>query len=295
MGDRSDEPGLTVIVPAYNEQPSIARIVAQLQEMLQGRRAEILVVDDGSSDDTAAEAERAGARVVRHRYNKGNGAAVKTGLRQAKGELGAVIDGDGQHRASDLARLLDALGDGDMVVGRRVKPDYSWFRNFGNAVLNRVASYLSGHDVPDLTSGLRVFRIDVLRQYMSLFPNGFSFPSTSTLALLTDGYSVCFEPIEAVARDAGGESKIRPWRDGMKFLAIIVRIVHLFHPLKLYLPLGGLLLAAGVAWSIRTIVTNLQFSTGAILLLLAGLIVTLMGFQIDQVAALRRQIGREGR
>ncbi|MDH3629437.1 MAG: glycosyltransferase family 2 protein [Acidobacteriota bacterium] len=288
-------PELTIIVPAYNEETSIADVVRGTRQAFEGIDVEVLVVDDASTDQTVERATAVGARVIRHRYNKGNGAAVKSGLRHANADLGAVIDADGQHRPQDLRKLFDQLADTDMVVGTRVKPTYSITRRLGNAVLNRVASYLSGHRVRDLTSGLRVFRVSTVMQYMGLYPNGFSFPSTSTLALLTDGYSVSFVTIEADSRAEGGESSIRPIRDGVKFLAIIVRIVHLFHPLKLYLPLGGLLLLGGVAWSIRTIVVAYQFSAGAILLLLAGLIVTLMGFQIDQVAALRRQMGRDGR
>ena len=281
---------VTVIIPAFNEERTVGKAVRGAVEALSGYDVEILVIDDGSTDSTAEAASRAGATVVRHAYNKGNGAAVKTGLRNARHSICAIFDADGQHAPETLPRLLDRLKEADMVVGTRTDSEYSRFRGFGNWVLNHVAGYLSGHAVPDLTSGLRVFRRDILARYSAIFPNRFSFPSTSTLALLTDGYSVVFEPIVVHARAAGSESSIRPYQDGLKFLAIIFRIVHQFNPLKLYLPLGALILVAGALWSIKTVIMTSQFSAGGILLLLTGLIIILMGFQIDQVSALRRQI-----
>ena len=281
-----------MIVPALNESRSIAAIVHGIREVLHGVQHEVLVVDDGSQDDTGALAEAAGARVVRHPYNKGYGAALKTGIREARHELCAMIDADGQHHPEDLRRLLTKLGGADMIVGMRTGPGYSAVRGFGNVVLNHVSSYLVGQRIPDLTSGLRVFRRKVLAQYGAILPNRFSFSTTSSMALLTDGYSVLFEPITVEARAPGSTSTLRPWRDGAKFMGLIVRVIHLFNPLKVYIPLGLFLFVSGVLQSIRTMIKSNEFSAGGIFLLLSGLLVVLMGFQIDQVSSLRRGLGR---
>ncbi|HEY8536611.1 MAG TPA: glycosyltransferase family 2 protein, partial [Vicinamibacterales bacterium] len=207
----------SVIIPAYNEAESIAAVVSALAGV--ARWHEIIVVDDGSEDGTGERAAAAGALVVRHPYNKGNGAAVKTGVRRATGANVLIVDGDGQHRAVDATRLVGRLGEFDLVVGARSAGTQATLsRRLGNALLNRLASFLTGRDIPDLTSGFRAARRECLLEFLHLLPNGFSTPTTTTLAFVKAGYNVAFEPIEAERRV--GKSKIRLAQDGAKFFLI---------------------------------------------------------------------------
>ena len=295
-GEARPRGAVSVVIPAFNEERGIGDTIRGVLDALREYDVEVIAVDDGSKDDTGAVAAAAGARVIRHPYNKGYGAALKTGLREARHDICAFIDADGQHDPSDLARVIARLDGADMVVGMRADAGsgYSHVRGFGNLMLNRVASYLTGQRVPDVTSGLRAFRRPIFMQYSAILPNQFSISTTSTLAFLTDGYSVVFEPIHVKARLEGTQSTLKPTRDGMKFLTLIVRVIHLFNPLKIYLPLGAGVFTAGVLQSIRTMIKSNEFSAGGIFLLLTGLLLVLMGFQIDQVASLRRQLGRAG-
>ena len=189
----------SIVIPAMDEGASIGRVVAELRRAANWH--EILVIDDGSRDETAARAESAGAQVIRHPYNKGNGAAVKTGIRRATGRFVLIADADGQHQASDAPRLAALLDEYDLVVGARsARSQAGWTRRMGNATLNRFASYLTGRPIPDLTSGFRAARRDCLVEFLHLLPNGFSTPTTTTMAFLKAGYSVRFEPVEAAGR-----------------------------------------------------------------------------------------------
>ena len=190
----ADPVDISIVIPAFNEADIIGQVVAALAGTARWR--EILVVDDGSDDDTGGIAESAGARVVRHPYNKGNGASIKTAIRNAKGEYMLIVDGDGQHRPADAMRVAEQLGTFDLVVGARTLGQASRTRGLGNAFLNRLASYLSGRAIPDLTSGLRGARLSILREFIHLLPNGFSTPTTTTLCFLRAGYNVTFEPVE---------------------------------------------------------------------------------------------------
>jgi glycosyltransferase involved in cell wall biosynthesis len=284
------EPASTsIVIPAFNEEPAIGGLVAALRAG--GAWHEIIVVDDGSSDATSERAREAGATVVRHPYNKGNGAAVKTGIRQAAGEFVLIVDGDGQHRAGDAARLVSWLGEYDLVIGARsTATQATHARLLGNAALNWLAGYLTGRKVPDLTSGFRGARRSQLREFLHLLPNGFSTPTTTTLAFLKAGYNVRFEPIEAGARV--GRSKIRLARDGVKFLLIAMKIVTLYSPFRIFLPisLASFLLGAGyAAW---TIVTQSHVTNSSVLLIMLSVIVFLVGLVSEQIAALRFE-GRE--
>ena len=201
----------SVVIPAFGESASIAALVNELTAAAHWK--EILVIDDGSADDTAARATSAGARVIRHPYNKGNGAAVKSGVRAASGEWILILDGDGQHRVEDALRIVHALGIYDLVVGARTPETQATVtRRYGNAILNRLAGYLANRHIPDLTSGLRAVRRTHIVEFLHLLPNGFSTPTTTTLAFLRAGYNVHFEGIEARPRE--GHSKIRLARDG---------------------------------------------------------------------------------
>ena len=249
------------------------------------------MVDDGSTDATAEQARAAGASVVSHPYCKGNGAAVKTGIRRATGEYVLIVDGDGQHQAADAARLVARLGEYDLVIGARsTGTQATQMRLLGNAALNWLAGYLSGRTIPDLTSGFRGARRSQLREFLHLLPNGFSTPTTTTLAFIKAGYNVCFEPIEAAQRV--GHSKIRFARDGVKFLLIVMKIVTLYSPFRVFLPisLASFLLGAGyAAW---TIATQSHVTNSSVLLIMLAVIVFLVGLVSEQIAALRFE-GRE--
>ena len=235
----ADTSTTSVIVPAYHEAAGIADVVAAL--ITAGPWHEIIVVDDGSAMARANAPATAGAIVVRHAYNKGNGAAVKSGLRRATGAHVLIVDGDGQHSPSDARRLVERLGEFDLVVGARAGATQATIgRRIGNAALNGFATYLTGRRIPDLTSGFRAAKREVLTEFLHLIPNGFSTPTTTTLACLKAGYSVAFVPIEA--RQRQGSSKIKFARDGAKFFLIIVKIVTFFSPLRVFLPVSLLCL-----------------------------------------------------
>lgn len=274
----------SVVIPAFNEAASIMRVVSDLARAATWR--EIIVVDDGSSDETARLAECAGARVVRHPYNKGNGAAVKSGIRAASGDYLVIIDADGQHRPADAVRLVDRLGPYDLVVGARSTATQATLgRRIGNDLLNRLASYLTGRPIPDLTSGFRAARIACLREFIHLLPNTFSTPTTTTLAFIKAGYNVGFEPIEADQRS--GQSKITLARDGARFFLIVLKVVTIFSPLRVFLPLSLASLALGAGYAIWTIATQSHVTNSSVLLIVLAVIVFLVGLVSEQIAALR--------
>src|SRR5580765_3935941 len=228
----ADPSSVSIVIPAYQEAAAIGDVVRALAAAAPWH--EILVVDDGSTDETRARAEAAGARVIRHPYNKGNGAAVKTGIRAASGEFILIIDGDGQHQPGDAVRLVSKLGDFDLVVGARSSETQAGSaRRMGNATLNRLASFLTERQIPDLTSGFRCARREHLLDFIHLLPNGFSTPTTTTLAFLRAGHNVSFHPVEA--RPRIGVSKIRLSKDGPKFLLIVLRVMTIFSPLRVFL------------------------------------------------------------
>lgn len=280
----ADATEVSVIIPAYNEAPAIAGVVSAIAAA--GAWREIIVVDDGSADETASLAEGAGAIVVRHPYNKGNGAAVKSGIRRASGEFVLIVDGDGQHRAADARRLVSRLGEFDLVIGARAGVTQATStRRFGNALLNWFAGYLTGRHIPDLTSGFRAARRAHLLEFLHLLPNGFSTPTTTTLAFIKGGYNVAFEPTEADARL--GNSKIHLARDGTKFLMIILRTVTLFSPLRVFFPVALVSFLVGVGYAIWTIATQSHVTNSSVLLIVLAVMVFLVGLVSEQISALR--------
>lgn len=285
----ADPSSTSIVIPAFNEEPAVGPLVAALRAG--GAWREIIVVDDGSSDATAERAREAGATVVRHPYNKGNGAAVKTGIRHASGEFVLIVDGDGQHRAADAVRLVSRLGEYDLVIGARSSGTQATrLRLLGNAALNRLAGYLTGRRILDLTSGFRGARRSQLREFLHLLPNGFSTPTTTTLAFIKAGYNVCFEPIEAAARV--GSSKIRLAKDGVRFLLIVLKIVTLFSPFRVFLPVSLASFFLGAAYAAWTIATQSHVTNSSVLLIMLAVIVFLVGLVSEQIAALRFE-GRE--
>ncbi len=280
----ADPSSVSVVIPAFNESTSIAGVVGVLRSA--GGWREIIVVDDGSSDGTGDRAAEAGAAVVRHPYNKGNGAAVKSGIRRATGEYILIVDADGQHPPEDALRLIGRLGDYDLVVGARsMETQATPARRAGNGALNRLASYLTGRHIPDLTSGFRGARASGLREFLHLLPNGFSTPTTTTLAFLKAGYSVAFEPIHA--RTRSGQSKIRLARDGTKFLMIIFKIVMLFNPLKIFAPISLAAFVLGAAYGLWNVAAHARIPNGSVLLILFAVVVFLVGLVSEQISALR--------
>ena len=274
----------SIVVPAFNEATSIGAVVRDLQAAAPWR--EIIVVDDGSTDDTGARAAAAGARLVRHPYNKGNGAAVKTGIRHATGAFVLIADGDGQHHAADAARLVAHLDAYDLVVGARAPATQAnSARRFGNAVLNRVASYLTEQPIPDLTSGFRAARRDCLLEFLHLLPNGFSTPTTTTLAFMKAGYSVRFEPVNAGRRE--GVSKIRLGPDGVQFFMILLKVITIFSPLRLFLPISAIAFLVGAAYAVWTIFTQSHVTNSSVLLIVLSVVIFLVGLVSEQISALR--------
>jgi glycosyltransferase involved in cell wall biosynthesis len=275
---------VSIVIPAFNESASIAGVVSGLRASAAWR--EIIVVDDASTDGTGERAAAAGATVVRHAYNIGNGAAVKTGIRRASGEYILIIDADGQHPPEDALRIVARLGEYDLVVGARSGgTQATQARRAGNGALNRLASYLTGRPIPDLTSGFRGARGAGLREFLHLLPNGFSTPTTTTLAFMKAGYTVAFEPIHARPRE--GQSKIRLARDGAKFLMIIFKIVTLFSPLRIFLPISVASIVLGVGYGIWNVVMHARIPNGSVLLILFGVVVFLVGLVSEQISALR--------
>jgi glycosyltransferase involved in cell wall biosynthesis len=249
---------------------------------------EILVVDDGSADDTASRAAAAGARVVRHPYNKGNGAAVKTGIRHATGRFVLIIDADGQHSAADALRVLSYIDEYDLVVGARTgATQASLARRLGNATLNALASYLTERPIPDLTSGLRAARRDCLVEFLHLIPNGFSTPTTTTLAFMKAGYSVRFEPIDAARRSSPGDSKIRLSSDGVGFFLILLKVITIFSPLRIFVPISAATFLVGAAYAAWTIATQSHVTNSSVLLILLSVVILLVGLVSEQISSLR--------
>ena len=275
---------VTIVVPAFNESGSIGGVVTALRAAAPWH--EVIVIDDGSTDGTGEAAQDAGARVVRHPYNKGNGAAVKSGIRAATSDWIAIVDADGQHRTEDARRIVQRLGDYDLVVGAR-DPDTQATpgRRLGNAILNWLASYLTERPIPDLTSGYRAARREYLLEFIHLLPNGFSTPTTTTLAFIKAGYNVAFEPI--AARPRVGTSKIRMASDGAKFFLILLKVITIFSPLRIFAPVSGVAFAVGAIYGAWNYVYHARIPNGAVLLLMFSVIVILVGLISEQISALR--------
>jgi glycosyltransferase involved in cell wall biosynthesis len=280
----ADPADVSIVIPALDEEGAIADVVSRLRAAAPWR--EVLVVDDGSTDATAQRAAAAGARVISHPYRKGNGAAVKTAVRHATGEFILIMDADGQHQPSDARRITDRLGQYDLVVGARsAATQATAMRRGGNAILNWLAGYLAGRPIPDLTSGFRGARREYVHEFLHLLPNGFSTPTTTTLAFVRAGYNVAFEPIDARARI--GRSKLRVARDGAKFFLILLKVITIFSPLRVFVPLSALTFAVGAAYGIGNYLAAGRIPNGAVLLLLFAVMVFLVGLVSEQISSLR--------
>lgn len=284
---------LSIIIPALNEAAGLSEILPGLAGLYPD--AEILVVDDGSTDNTAEVAGRYGATVISHPYTKGNGAAVKTGARAAHGELLLFMDADGQHQADSIAELLRVMDEGyDMVVGaRQISAHAGKLRCLGNIFYNYFASRVTGHRIDDLTSGFRLVRAELFREFIYMLPNGFSYPTTITMAFFRSGYSVAYLPVDV--RQRNGKSHIRPFLDGMRFLLIIFRIGTLYAPLKLFAPASLLLFVTGSGYYLYTFFTLGRFTNMGMLILVTAFLLFFVGLISEQLTVLLYSSSRSRR
>ena len=278
---------LSIVLPAKNERLGLADLLLEIRSLFPD--AELIVVDDGSTDETADIAARHATRVISHPYSLGNGAAIKSGARASTGAIIAFLDADGQHKPADIPKLIDKLGQGhDMAIGARdINSHASFARRVANGVFNRFASLMTGVQISDLTSGFRAVSANKFKQYLYLLPNGFSYPTTITMAFLRSGYAIGYVPIEALKRR--GESKIQPIRDGLKFLMIILKVGSLFSPLRLFLPISGMLFLAGIACYGYTYLVLNRFTNMGMLLFISSLLIFLIGIVSEQIASLHYQ------
>ena len=275
---------VTILLPAYNEAGVIGETIRAIRALHPD--FEILVVDDGSTDNTMREAMEAGANVWPHPYNMGNGAAIKSGLRCARGEWVLMMDADGQHKPEDIARLLEHKDRYDMVVGARTRQsETSAHRDLANWVYNRFASYVAQFKVEDLTSGFRLVRLSVARQFIYLLPNTFSYPSTLTLGYLRSGRTVKYIPIQTKARV--GKSKIKLLKDGARFFLIITKIASLFSPFRVFLPISLGFFVTGLCYYAYTFLTQGRFTNMSALLFNSSIIIFMIGLVAEQISQMR--------
>lgn len=275
---------LSIVLPAKNECASIAKVLDALRSI--SPECEIIVIDDGSTDDTAKLAHKGGATVISHPYSMGNGSAIKSGARAATGDIIVFMDADGQHRPEDIPKLLEKLDQGyDMAVGaRNAAGQASVSRLAANTIYNRLASWMVGQSVLDLTSGFRAVRAEKFREFLHMLPNGFSYPTTITMAFFRAGYPVAYVPIHAPERK--GKSHIRPLHDGVRFLLIIFKVGTLYSPLKIFFPLSMFHLLVGFGYYAYTFITTGRFTNMSALLLSTAVLIFLIGLVSEQITNL---------
>ena len=280
---------VSIIIPAYNESSTIGEVVKKINSLYPD--FEIIVINDGSTDETLAAAKLAGAIVYSHPYNIGNGAAIKSGIRIASGDVLVFMDGDGQHDPGDIAKMLEYLPDFDMVVGSRPKGHQaSWGRAFGNRLYNRLASYVAKFPIQDLTSGFRAVKSDIARSFLYLLPNTYSYPTTLTLGFLRSGRSVKYVPINTMCRK-DGKSKIKLFRDGVRFFLIITKICTLYSPLRVFLPISFIIFSIGLLYYIYTFFAWGRFTNMSALFFTTSVLIFMMGLVSEQICQMRFERG----
>ena len=280
-----DRTEVSIIIPANNEEQTIGGIVKRIKALYP--EFEIIVINDGSTDETGQVAKDAGAIVYSHPYNIGNGAAIKSGIRIASGKILGFMDGDGQHNPEDIDKFIKWFPDYDMVVGSRAKGDQDlWIRALGNRIFNRLASYVAKFAVEDLTSGFRAIKSDVASNLLYLLPNTYSYPTTLTLGVLRNGKSVKYAPIEIQGRQRG-KSKIRIFRDGIRFFMIITKICGLYSPLRIFLPVSFIMFCLGLGHYLYTFLTAGRFTNMSALLFTTSVLIFMMGLISEQISQMR--------
>ena len=281
----TSETKVSIIIPAYNEAGIINNIVSNIKTLYSAY--EIIVINDGSTDDTAAEAQRAGAKVFSHPYNIGNGAAIKSGIRVATGDILVFMDGDGQHNPEDITKLLKHLPEFDLVVGARsIRDQTSLGRALGNKLYNWFASYVAKFSIKDLTSGFRAVKSSVARNFLYLLPNTYSYPTTLTLGVLRSGMSVKYVPINIRKRSAG-KSNISLVADGVRFFIIITRICTLYSPMRVFIPVSYVMFLMGVINYLYTYITRSRFTNMSVFLFVAAIIIFMMSLISEQICQMR--------
>ncbi len=280
-----DKPNVSLIIPAYNEAHTIGVFISNLKTLYPD--FEIIVINDGSKDNTAEQARKAGAKVYTHPYNIGNGAAVKAGIRIAKGNILVFMDGDGQHHPEDVAKLLEHINDYDMVIGARTRGSQaSMDRAIGNRLYNWFSSYVANYPIKDLTSGFRAVKAEVARKFVYLLPNTYSYPTTMTLGVLRTGRSIKYIPISIQKRKMG-KSNIRIYRDGVQFFMIITKICTLYSPLRVFLPVSFLMFCFGCLNYLQTYIYQGRFTNMSALLFITSILVFMMGLISEQICQMR--------
>lgn len=287
----SDRLKISIVIPAYNEEAGIKSTISRLITFIEKKDWEIIVVNDGSTDDTKIQLKNfSQITVIEHPYNKGYGAAIKTGISNANGQVVVLFDADGQHDPADVPRLLDKLPYYDMVVGKRTKDSkQDWLRRPGKFLLRLTANLLTEKKIPDLNCGLRAIKRDVIIEMLELFPEGFSFSTTSTIAFYKMGYNVCYVPV--TTRERIGKSSVRQVKHGPEVLLLILRLITLFSPLKIFINAAIAMFSIGVIYQIEEIIRKgFHIVNGALLLIIAGILVFLFGLMADQISSLRMAI-----
>ena len=276
---------VSIIIPAHDEAQTIGDLILKIRALYP--EFEIIVINDGSTDDTSAVARDAGAIIYSHPYNIGNGAAIKSGIRIASGDILVFMDGDGQHDPEDIAKLLEYLPEFDMVVGARSKGDRaSLGRTFGNTAYNWLASYVTKFRVEDLTSGFRAVKSDIARKFLYLLPNTYSYPTTLTLSVLRSGRTVKYVPIKAKMRRSG-KSGISMFRDGVRFFMIIIKICTLYSPFRIFLPVSFLIFLTGLTYYLYTFFAWGRFTNMSALLFTTSIVIFMMGLVSEQICQMR--------
>ena len=279
------ETTVSIIIPAFNEADIIANIVQQIRSLHPD--FEVIVVNDGSTDDTAAEAQKAGAEVYSHPYNIGNGAAIKSGIRVATGDILVLMDGDGQHNPEDIAKLLEYFPEFDMVVGARsISDQASLGRALGNKIYSWFASYVAKFSIKDLTSGFRAVKSNVVRNFLYLLPNTYSYPTTLTLGTLRSGMSVKYVPVKIKKRQTG-TSNIKMMRDGVKFFMIITRICTLYSPMRVFLPVSFVMFLLGLINYLYTFIMHGRFTNMSVFLFVTAVLIFMMSLISEQICQMR--------
>lgn len=275
----------SVIIPVYNEEHAIGNVIKKIRDLHSD--FQIIVVDDGSMDNTADIARKAGAHVHSHPYNMGNGAAIKTGIRLARNKYFVFMDGDGQHDPNDIEPMLKYLSEFDMVVGeRKLKGHATWLRAFGNLLYNKLASYVAKFKIKDLTSGFRAIKADIAREFLYLLPNTYSYPTTLTLGVLRTGRSVKYLPVSVHQRNKG-KSNINILKDGVNFIMVIIKICTLYSPLRIFLPVSSIMFLMGLCYYGYTFFNQNRFTNMSMLLFTTSILIFMLGLISEQICQMR--------